>query len=653
MGSSGGSIGRPAPSRGSTGGSIGSSSGSSRYGSRPSIGSGSRTGSSGGSLGRSGASGSEVRYRNGSELNRGGAAGGSTEVGRGLGSSRDSQRGAPISGVPDGDYGSRTSPVIRFPRSSSSTRPDRGQPGEGPSASRLARERSAGLRDRKDGQGRPERGSERTTPIDSSRESRSLKREDLAGRYKPGDPGRGGSDRGGGTIGKGDKSEKGRSLRDLPRLSDRRRGDRSDLVRGGPAPGKIDPIRADRGRGESGKDRSLGRPDRGAPGKGGIREDDRRGGRIGGGSTGLVREKRDGKLRSGDRPIRSRDEFRKSSPIDKRRTIKDLPYRNRKTAQRVRTGAGAISGLTRLGLHVGTSAAFGVTGGWWGYRSPWYGYNYGYWGGYYGSYCGYGWGFRGYYPWYGLCGPYLGWGWSFGFGWCWGNYWRNWDYYWNWYGPSYRTVYVYAPPAEAYSTVVYETVVYADDEEQEASAGEDVLVRDGTGVEGQAPLPAQREAGRNRAADYYLTLGDRAFRDSRYGDAVHYYAKAVDYSKGDGVLYLILSDSLFATGDYHYAAYALRKALELEPDLAWSVVDKHTFYSDPAEFDRQLAVLERYLEDHFEDADARLVLAANYLFGNRPAAAVDLLQSPFSEAVANSPEGKLILESAQAIQYGR
>ena len=491
----------------------------------------------------------------------------------------------------------------------------------------------------------------------------------MADRYKPGAPGRGDSGRGtsperGGTIGKGDKSEKGRSLRDLPRLSDRRRGDRSDLVRGGPAPGKVDPIRADRGRGESGKDRSLGRPDRGAPGadrgapgKGGIREDNRRGDRIGGGSSGIVR---DGKLRKSGRPIRTRDDFRKSSPIEKRRTIKDLPYRNRERASRVRTGAGAISGLTRLGLHVGTSAAFGVTGGWWGYRSPWYGYGYGpgygFWNYGYGSYCGYGWGFRGYNPWYGACGPYLGWGWSWGFSWCWGSYWRNWDYYWNWYGPSYRTVYVYSPPAEAYSTVVYEAVAYDDEPEQEVQVGEDVLVRDAAGSEGQAaagPVPTQRQAERSRAADYYLTLGDRAFRDSRFGDAVHYYAKAVDYSKGDGVLYLILSDSLFATGDYHYAAYALRKAFALEPELARSVVDKHTFYSDPTEFDRQLAVLERYLEDHFEDADARLVLAANYLFGNRPAAAVDLLQSPFSEAVATSPEGKLILDSAQSVQYGQ
>jgi tetratricopeptide (TPR) repeat protein len=213
-------------------------------------------------------------------------------------------------------------------------------------------------------------------------------------------------------------------------------------------------------------------------------------------------------------------------------------------------------------------------------------------------------------------------------------------------------VYIYAPPPAAYSTVVYETIVL---ENEEVPAGEDVLVQEqasGNGV-AETPVPIERQAEMNRAADYYLTLGDRAFRDSRFGDAVHYYAKAVEFSTQDGILYLILSDALFATGDYHYAAYALRKALELDPGLAGSVVDKHAFYSDPTEFDRQLAVLERYFEDHTEDGDARLVLAANYLFGNRPAAAVDLLSSASSEAVANSPAGQVILESAQSVQYGQ
>jgi len=35
----------------------------------------------------------------------------------------------------------------------------------------------------------------------------------------------------------------------------------------------------------------------------------------------------------------------------------------------------------------------------------------------------------------------------------------------------------------------------------------------------------------------------------------------------------------------------LRRALELDPRLAESTVDKHGFYNDPEEFERQLRVL--------------------------------------------------------------
>jgi tetratricopeptide (TPR) repeat protein len=147
-------------------------------------------------------------------------------------------------------------------------------------------------------------------------------------------------------------------------------------------------------------------------------------------------------------------------------------------------------------------------------------------------------------------------------------------------------------------------------------------------------------------------MGDRAFRDGRYGDAVHYYAKAVELAPDEGVAYLVLGDALFATGDYHYAAYALRKALELDPTLIDATVDKREFYGDPRDYDRQIAVLELYLQDHFLDDDARLVLAANYLFGGRPQAAVELLENPFSAEVRASPAGAKVLERALALQSG-
>ncbi|MEM8714060.1 MAG: hypothetical protein AAGG01_24210, partial [Planctomycetota bacterium] len=90
-----------------------------------------------------------------------------------------------------------------------------------------------------------------------------------------------------------------------------------------------------------------------------------------------------------------------------------------------------------------------------------------------------------------------------------------------------------------------------------------------------------------------------------------------------------------------------------EPDLARNIIDKREFYTQPDQFDRQLATLERYVEDHVLDMDARLVLAANYLFSGRPDAALALLENPFSEELRGTPEGKLLQDSAYRVMFGQ
>jgi hypothetical protein len=251
------------------------------------------------------------------------------------------------------------------------------------------------------------------------------------------------------------------------------------------------------------------------------------------------------------------------------------------------------------------------------------------------------------------CSPGCTWWWSscccpwWGFGY-WSGYWG----FWGGYYPSYPVYYPvsYAAYPEYYPTVVYDSsdpapaqTVYTEQPQQEAAPAAEANRGEGTI---QAPQAPESSRGLQAAASQHLALGDEAFRSGRFSDAVHEYAKAVELQPDQGVLHLILSDALFATGDYHYSAYALRRALELDPTLVDSVVDKHTFYGDPAEFDRQLELLERYLADHFLDEDARMLLAANYLFGSKPSMAVDLLQSPSSNSVRDSNVGKLLLERA-------
>lgn len=337
----------------------------------------------------------------------------------------------------------------------------------------------------------------------------------------------------------------------------------------------------------------------------------------------------------------------------------------------------------RTGINAGlaiTGAGIGVGVGFYDndFATPNYGVGIGYG---YGNYCAYGtWGlglaFNTWLPWTGLCYPtwnnfcypyWYGYGsrcfglspfyYSSGFcGFCgfFGGYWGG-----GFYGggggffiddDAYEDGY-----DDGYDSGFTSGVAYADDNVQVVQEGEAVLASGQGAVNGTSTIPSSSQITRealSRAAAHYLTVGDQAFQQNRFGDAVHFYAKAIEFAPDEGVLYLILSDALFATGDYHYAAYALRKSLELDPSVVEMIADKHAFYTDPKEFDRQLAVLETFLQDHYTDDDARLLLAANYLFGNRPAAAVDLLESPFSKTVAESPAGQLLLGAAKSIQHG-
>lgn len=253
------------------------------------------------------------------------------------------------------------------------------------------------------------------------------------------------------------------------------------------------------------------------------------------------------------------------------------------------------------------------------------------------------------------------------FGWSYPSYscWGGWGYggfgyacYWGWYypwwwfcsRPYYSSYYSYWPVA----TVIYTEpdVIYIERESVSASepVGEVVVGAPAQPVAAPAPAPAA-ESPLSIAAQRYLELGDRAFREARYADAVQFYAKAVEFAPDQGALYLVLADALFAAGDYHYGAYAVRRALELDPSLVESGVDKHGFYPDPALFDQQLERLERYLAEHPTDRDARLMLALNYLFGGKPREAVRRIDSAVT-GMADDPAAQLILARAKAVAGG-
>lgn len=311
----------------------------------------------------------------------------------------------------------------------------------------------------------------------------------------------------------------------------------------------------------------------------------------------------------------------------------ELARRDSAGYDRVARIGSATARASSIAQSVGLSVGIGY-----GYNS----YGYGYCGGYDYFDC--------YYPgcnWY--CNPYYNWPSCWYYKYCFG-----WGYPYYWGSPYYyycSTPYSYGGVAFGYYYDDYDDEYYEDEDEEyyeeeplAAQGPRDIAVDPTLDDElGTDDSDSSAAIARER----YLELGDQAFYEGRYDDAVHYYAKAVSFAEDNAMLFLVLSDALFATGDYHYGAYALRRALELDPTLARQSTDKRSFYSDPESFDRQLAVLERYLLDRPGDDDARLLLAANYLFGSEPENAIALLDEGPAVALRDDPVARVLLEAAR------
>lgn len=146
-----------------------------------------------------------------------------------------------------------------------------------------------------------------------------------------------------------------------------------------------------------------------------------------------------------------------------------------------------------------------------------------------------------------------------------------------------------------------------------------------------------------QAVEKAVRLGDLYFRAGKFDKAAAAYMEAVSLAPQEAELYFLLSDALFAIGDYHFAAYCIRTALEIEPSLAYSKADKREFYGERDFFYRHLRLLERYLQEYDDDADAQLVLGYNRLFSDDPSGARRAFRRTIE--IQEDPAAALFLES--------
>jgi tetratricopeptide (TPR) repeat protein len=137
------------------------------------------------------------------------------------------------------------------------------------------------------------------------------------------------------------------------------------------------------------------------------------------------------------------------------------------------------------------------------------------------------------------------------------------------------------------------------------------------GGSADASVPAPASTAEILAAQY-IELGDFYLKNDRFEAATEAYAKARNHVPNDASIHFVLADAVFATGDYHYAAFLIAEAVRLDPAMVTADVDKRTFYSDKKLFEAQLEQLQNYCTTKPYDAWAQLVMAYNLRFSDRP-----------------------------------
>jgi tetratricopeptide (TPR) repeat protein len=146
--------------------------------------------------------------------------------------------------------------------------------------------------------------------------------------------------------------------------------------------------------------------------------------------------------------------------------------------------------------------------------------------------------------------------------------------------------------------------------------------------------------------EMHLRLGDYHFRKGEYAQASEEYKAAIVLEPENAAARYALADAVFALGDYHLAAYSLRRAIEIDPSWLDRRFDKRTYYGIPGDFDRQLRALEAYLADHPYDEAALLILGYNRFRSLDPMRAAADLERLLGVRT-DDPVAKAILEATR------
>jgi tetratricopeptide (TPR) repeat protein len=234
---------------------------------------------------------------------------------------------------------------------------------------------------------------------------------------------------------------------------------------------------------------------------------------------------------------------------------------------------------------------------------------------------------------------------AFGFGLTsWGlnrlDYWFGYDNYYNpYYYESYpvgdSVVIDYSEPL-----IVYEQAAYSEPAVVAASATEPAAATEPAIAPGAAP-PATAEP-----ADPGIVAFEEArssFIAGDYDAALRSLNTALSYRPDDATLHELRALIMFATGKYRDAAAGLNAVLAVGPGWDWTTLSG--LYSNIETYTQQLRTLEEYVKQNPQAADARFVLAYQYITCGHTAPAASQLQ----KVVAANPKDAVATQLLQML----
>ena len=129
-------------------------------------------------------------------------------------------------------------------------------------------------------------------------------------------------------------------------------------------------------------------------------------------------------------------------------------------------------------------------------------------------------------------------------------------------------------------------------------------------------------SGATDAGPRYQRAAESAFRSHHYDEAIDWGKRAAKEAPRDGRLFLLLSQTHLALGEYRDAASAARLGMSLLPTVDWGYVVKNfrNYYHD-VDYVAHVRRLGRFIEENPSHADARFLIGYHWVFLGHPEAA--------------------------------